>query len=84
MRVPQEYDIHLGQPSQIELSLLKWSFHDLNLEGLHEFSGTVHMVKPNRLRNDTGQRFGEAVYVDKRLKYILHTARTGAGRGNSN
>jgi hypothetical protein len=64
MRVPQEYDIRLGQPSQIELSLLKWSFHDLKLEGLHEFSGTVHLVKPNRLRNDTGQRFGEAVYVD--------------------
>jgi hypothetical protein len=64
VQVPREYDIRLGPPSQIELSLLKWSFQDLNLQGLHEFSGTVHLVAPNRLRNDTGQRFSEAVYLD--------------------
>ena len=59
-----DYDIHLGPPSQVELKLLKWSFQDLDLQGLHEFPGTVHFVAPNRLRNDTGQRFGEAVYLD--------------------
>ena len=58
------YDIHLGPPSQVELEMLKWSFQDLNLQGLHEFSGTVHFVAPNRLRNDTGQRFEDAVYLD--------------------
>lgn len=63
-QVSHQYDIHLGPPSQVALSLLKWSFHDLDLQGLHEFSGTVHFVAPNRLRNDTGQRFGEAVYLD--------------------
>jgi len=63
-QVSHQYDIRLGPPSQVELSLLKWSFHDLDLQGLHEFSGTVHFVAPNRLRNDTGQRFGEAVYLD--------------------
>ncbi|HYA94919.1 MAG TPA: DUF4350 domain-containing protein [Terriglobales bacterium] len=57
-------DIRLGPPRQIELSLLKWSFRDLSLEGLHEFPGTLHMIGPNRLRNDTGQRFSEAVYLD--------------------
>jgi len=64
MQVPREYDVRLGPPSQIELSLLKWSFQDLTLQGMHEFSGTVHMVAPNRLRNDTGQRFSEGVYLD--------------------
>jgi hypothetical protein len=59
-----ESDIHLGPPSEVELPMLKWSFHDLNLQGMHEFSGTVHFVGPNRLRNDTGQRFEEAVYLD--------------------
>ena len=63
-QIPHEYDIHLGPPSQIVLSLLKWSFHDLNLQGLHQFSGTVHFVAPNRLRNDTGQQFAEALYLD--------------------
>jgi len=57
-------DIRLGPPSQVELPMLKWSFHDLNLQGLHKFPGTVHFVAPNRLRNDTGQRFDGAVYVD--------------------
>jgi hypothetical protein len=63
-RVPHEYDIRLGPPSQIQLTLLKWSFHDLDLQGMHEFSGTVDFSAPNRLRNDTGQQFGEAVYLD--------------------
>jgi hypothetical protein len=59
-----QYDIHLDPPSRVELQMLKWSFQDLDLLGLHEFPGTVHFVAPNRLRNDTGQRFGEAVYLD--------------------
>ncbi|MGA2004530.1 MAG: hypothetical protein ABSG70_14180 [Terriglobales bacterium] len=63
-QVRHQYDIHLGPPSQVDLSLLKWSFHDLDLQGLHEFSGTVHFVAPTRLRNDTGRRFGEAIYLD--------------------
>jgi hypothetical protein len=64
-QAPREMDIHLGPPSQTELPLLKWAFQDLNMEGLHEFSGTVHLVAPNRLRNDTGQGFSEAVYLDR-------------------
>jgi len=60
----RETEIRLGPPREIELSLLKWSFRDLTLEGLHEFSGTIHWVAPKRLRNDTGQRFSEAVYLD--------------------
>jgi hypothetical protein len=64
MQERRTYDIHLGPPSQVELPMLKWSFHDVNLQGLHEFSGTVHFVARNRLRNDTGQRFEDAVYLD--------------------
>ena len=59
-----EYDIILGPPRETELSLLKWSFHDLKLRGLRQFPGTVHFVAPNRLRNDTGQNFSEAVLID--------------------
>jgi hypothetical protein len=73
------YDIRLGPPSQVELPMLKWSFDDLNLEGLHQFSGTVHFVAPNRLRNDTGQRFDEAVYLDydANAMYALPALRPG-------
>jgi hypothetical protein len=64
-QVGRENEINVGPPSQIELSLLKWSFQDLSLQGMHEFPGTVHMVASNRLRNDTGQHFSEAVYLDR-------------------
>lgn len=69
-------DVHLGlrdQPeaSQVDLSLLKWSFEDLSLHGLRQFPGTVHFVAPNRLRNDTGQQFTEAVYVNNFSLYTL-------------
>lgn len=73
------YDIRLGPPSQVELEMLKWSFHDLNLQGLREFSGTLHFVAPNRLRNDTGQRFEDAVYLDypANALYGLHALGPG-------
>lgn len=63
-RLNREYDIRYGPPRQVALSLLKWSLRDLNLQGLHQFPGTVHFVAPNRLRNDTGLRFSQAVYLD--------------------
>lgn len=63
-KVGGQYEIYLGPPRQVELSLLKWSFRDLNMEGLREFPGTVHFVGLNRLRNDTDQHFVEAVYLD--------------------
>jgi hypothetical protein len=64
VQVLRQFDFRFGPPSQTELSLLKWSFQDLHMEGLRQFPGTVHLVGPNRLRNDTGQRFSEAVYLD--------------------
>jgi len=67
-RASRVYDIRLGPPRQTDLSLLKWSFHDMDLEGLRKFSGTVHFVSPNRLRNDTGQHFGDAAYLDYSAK----------------
>jgi hypothetical protein len=79
MQERRTYDIRLGPPSQVELPMLKWSFDDLNLVGLHEFSGAVHFVAPNRLRNDTGQRFDEAVYLDynSNALYALPALATG-------
>jgi hypothetical protein len=78
-RVSQEYDIDLGPPRQVELSLLKWSFRDLNLQGFHKFPGTVHFVAPNRLRNDTGQSFGEAIYLDYSANALYALPRLAPG-----
>ena len=60
----QALSIRLGPPREVELPMLKWSFRDLSLEGLHEFPGTVHLVGLKRLRNDTGQQLFECVYLD--------------------
>ena len=79
-QVPREFDFSLGPPSQTELSLLKWSFRDLNMEGLHEFSGTVHLVGPNRLRNDTGQQFSEAIYLDRSANALYALPALAAGQ----
>jgi hypothetical protein len=76
----RQYDVRLGPPRQLELSLLKWSFIDLNLEGLREFPGTVHFVGANRVRNDTGLNFDEAVYYDGRGNVIYAMAGLAAGQ----
>lgn len=64
VRAMQFDDVSFGPPRQLAFPLLKWSFRDLDLAGLHPFPGTVHFVAPNRLRNDTGQKLKEATYVD--------------------
>jgi len=64
VRAQQQYDIDLGPPQRVELPMLKWSSRDLSLLGLRQFPGTVHVVAPNRLRNDTGQTLLEPVYAD--------------------
>jgi hypothetical protein len=62
-RIPG-YNVQVGHPIQVPLSLLKWSFHDLRWQGLRVFPGTIHMVSANRLRNDTGRRIEEAAFLD--------------------
>lgn len=79
-RASRRYDIRLGPPRQIQLSLLKWSFVDLNLEGLHEFPGTVNFVAPNRLRNDTGLTFNEALYYDGPANVVYAMAKFAPGQ----
>ena len=64
VQIPQVWELDLGPPLRLQMELLKWSFRDLSFRGMREFPGTVHFVAPKRLRNDTGQRFEEAVYVD--------------------
>ncbi len=79
-RLAPEFDIHLGPPSQMVLSLLKWSFQDLTMQGLHQFPGTVHLIAPNRLRNDTGQQFSEAVYIDRSANSIYALPPVASGQ----
>jgi hypothetical protein len=76
----ERYDVQLGPPRQLGLSLLKWSFRDMNLEGLHQFPGTVRFVAPGRLRNDTGQHFSEAAYLDYRTNLFYELPALAPGQ----
>jgi len=75
-----DYDVSLGPPRETDLSLLKWSFRDLKLRGLRQFPGTVHFIAPNRLRNDTGQNFDDAIYIDHDANSIYTLPGLAAGQ----
>jgi hypothetical protein len=54
----------LGPPQQIEFPMLRWSFQDFQARSFRVFPGTVHWTSPMHLKNDTGQDFREAIYLD--------------------
>jgi len=56
--------VQLAPPLRIETPMRRWSFRDFYAQGFHEFSGTVHWTSATRLKNDTGLRFREAIYLD--------------------
>jgi hypothetical protein len=61
----QGWNIALGARDVLTLSMLRWSFRDFRFFGFREFPGTVHWTSPGHLRNDTGQTFREAIYIDE-------------------
>jgi hypothetical protein len=67
------WQMQLGPPVEVDLSLLRWSFADLDFETFHVFPGSLRMVSEMHLRNNSGQLFREAVYLDieNNLKYFV-------------
>lgn len=67
------WDVQSGPPVQVALSLLRWSYSDLDFETFHTFPGTVAMISPLRIKNETGLQFRQAVYFDlaENRKYLI-------------
>jgi hypothetical protein len=63
-RIQRGWDVELGTPLIIRTQMLRWSFQDWNFEGFRKFAGTVHWTGSNKLKNETGVSFREAVYFD--------------------
>jgi hypothetical protein len=63
-RIQEGWNVDVGPPVIATTAMLRWSTQDLQFEGFRELRGTVHWVSPNKLRNDTGIAFREAVYLD--------------------
>jgi hypothetical protein len=49
---------------EISLTMPRWTSQDLYFRGTNSFPGTVHETSSGHLRNDTGQDFFDAVFVD--------------------
>jgi hypothetical protein len=65
---------------EIVLTMPRWTSQDLYFRGTHSFPGTVHETSAGHLRNDTGQQFFDAVFVDSAQKglWILGQVAPGA------
>jgi hypothetical protein len=72
------WNVQVGPPLSVDLSLLQWSFRDLNFSTMHEFPGAVHRVDASHLLNQTGQSFRDAIYVDTHSVYSLGPVPAGS------
>ena len=52
---------------------------NLQFAGMTAFPGTIHETVPNHLRNDTGQRFFDAIFVDSEQRRIWLFGEVGPG-----
>lgn len=74
----RSYSVRLGTPQQVALQLLQWSFKDFGFRQTKRLPGTIRRLAATRLRNETGQAFADAIYVDKRQVYFLGAVPAGA------
>lgn len=66
--------------SEITLHMQRRTSRNLQFAGISSFPGTVREIVPNHFRNDTGQRFFDAIFVDsgQRRIWILGEVAPGA------
>ncbi len=58
------WNVQVAPPLKILTPMRRWSLEEFYANGFHEFSGTVHRTSPTALKNDTGVKFRQAMYVD--------------------
>ena len=63
-RIQEGWNVDIGPPLTATTRMLRWSTQDFSFEGFRKFGGTVHWISANKLRNDTGISFREAIYLD--------------------
>lgn len=63
----------LGPPQHLEIPMLRWSYQDFHAVNFHDFPGTVHWSSPMHLKNDTGESFREAIFLDYKAnrRYLI-------------
>jgi hypothetical protein len=65
--------------SEITLHMQRRTSRNLQFAGITSFPGTVHEIAPNLLRNDTGQRFVDAIFVDSEQRRIWFLGEVAPG-----
>lgn len=72
------WKVRLDERQRFDLHLLKWSFFDIELEDFYRLPGTVWIDGDGLLRNDTGQDFSQALFIDPEKVYFLDSLSHGA------
>jgi len=57
------FDLTAQDDLRMRMLLRRWSYRDLDFNGVHRFSGTVHRDERGFLHNDTGTAFASAILV---------------------
>ncbi len=70
--------VQLGDTWETEFPLRKWSYRDLEFEGVRRFAGVVAREGSKTLTNGTGIRFQQALFVDHDSAYSLGPFAPGA------
>jgi hypothetical protein len=72
------WNIDVGPPIRLDLSMLQWSFRDLEFAGVATLPGTVRRLDTTHLRNETGRTFRQAMYVDRSSVYLFNAFPDGS------
>src|ERR1700733_614206 len=73
------WQLRLGPPQQLEFPMLRWSYQDFHASNFRDFPGAVHWSSPMHLKNDTGQSFSEAIFLDYKANRSYSIPRVAPG-----
>ena len=71
------WSVRLGPPLAVDVGLAPWSFRDVSVRATRRLSGTVRLEE-GVLRNETGEAFTQALFVEPGWVYTLGSLPAGA------
>ena len=79
-RIQEGLEVRLGVPYEMEFPMLQWAYKDFLFEEVRKFPGTVHWTSEMHLKNETGQKFKQAIYLDRRSNKQYMIGALGQGQ----
>ena len=70
------WSVRPGPPLAVDVGLAPWSFRDVSIRAMRRLSGTVRLDE-GVLRNETGEAFTQALFVEPGWVYLLGAVPAG-------